>query len=182
MRNSLQAVLIGNIIGGNTGAYCTNQAYVQRLISCKSVNHARGAAYLGKWSDFSSTICNFNFDTQKAIPSIMIVLTLCLTSGFAMYAYYEHCDPYSAHLLERGDQLMPYLTTYVFQDYPGVAAIYVSGAFAGALSTVSSFIRYKFRELLKRLLCSCRLVSSRFIGRFDMYCIFFQLAGQYACQ
>ena len=122
VRNSLQAVLIGNIIGGNTGAFCTNQAYVQRLISCKSVNHARGAAYL-------------------AIPSIIAVMSLCLTSGFAMYAYYEQCDPYAAGLLERGDQLMPYLTTYVFQAMPGVAAIYVSGAFAGALSTVSSFIR-----------------------------------------
>ena len=51
VRNSLQAVLIGNIIGGNTGAYCTNQAYVQRLISCKSINHARGAAYLGTGSE-----------------------------------------------------------------------------------------------------------------------------------
>ena len=36
------------------------------------------------------------------------------------------------------DQLMPYLTTYLFRDYPGVSAVYVSGAFAGSLSTVSS--------------------------------------------
>ena len=121
-RNSIQAVLIGNIIGGNTGAFCTNQAFVQRLLSCKSVNHARAAAYL-------------------AIPSIMIVLTLCLTSGYAMAVYFESCDPFSAKLLDDSDQLMPYLTTYVFQAMPGVAAIYVSGAFAGALSTVSSYIR-----------------------------------------
>ena len=33
---------------------------------------------------------------------------------------------------------MPYLTTYLFTDMPGVSAVYVSGAFAGALSTVSS--------------------------------------------
>ena len=57
-------------------------------------------------------------------------------------AYYEQCDPSKAQLIELDDQLMPYLTTWVFKSMPGVAAIYVSGAFAGALSTVSSFIRY----------------------------------------
>ena len=33
---------------------------------------------------------------------------------------------------------MPYLTTFLFQKFPGVSAVYVSGAFAGSLSTVSS--------------------------------------------
>ena len=44
----------------------------------------------------------------------------------------------SAGLLDTTDQLMPYLTTFLFTDMPGVSAVYVSGAFAGALSTVSS--------------------------------------------
>ena len=72
VRNSLQAILVGNIIGGNTGAFCTNQAFVQRLISCKSINHARGAAYL-------------------ATLSTVAIFTLCMTSGFAMAAYYQGC-------------------------------------------------------------------------------------------
>jgi len=33
---------------------------------------------------------------------------------------------------------MPWLTTYLFQENAGVSAIYVSGAFAASLSTVSS--------------------------------------------
>ena len=61
-----------------------------------------------------------------------------------MSAYFEGCDPAAAGLLDTTDQLMPYLTTYMFQDMPGVSAIYVSGAFAGALSTVSSNLRFKF--------------------------------------
>ena len=55
-----------------------------------------------------------------------------------MAVYYETCDPAKAGLLDTTDQLMPYLTTYIFQEMPGVSAVYVSGAFAGALSTVSS--------------------------------------------
>ena len=130
VRNSLQAVLIGNIIGGNTGTFSTNQAYVQRLLSCKTLRHAKAAAYL-------------------AIPSIAAILILCMTSGFAMIAYYGQCDPHAAGLLLKNDQLMPYLTTYLFQSMPGIASIYISGAFAGALSTVSSYIRYSNNQQIK---------------------------------
>ena len=126
VRNTLQAILIGNIIGGNTGAFSVNQAYVQlrsnfyaycmqhtdfihrfnnciiirsnvkRLISCKSINHARGAAVL-------------------AIPWVATIIGLCLTSGYAMYSYFEVCDPNKAGLLSSTDQLMPYLTTWLFE-------------------------------------------------------------------
>ena len=73
-----------------------------------------------------------------ALPWLALILALCLTSGFALVAYFETCDPAAAEFLETTDQLMPYLTTFLFQDYPGVSAVYISGAFAGSLSTVSS--------------------------------------------
>jgi len=73
-----------------------------------------------------------------ALPWLALILALCLTSGFALVVYFETCDPAAAGFLQTTDQLMPYLTTYLFQDFPGVSAVYVSGAFAGSLSTVSS--------------------------------------------
>lgn len=119
VRNSLQAFLLGKTFGLDGYAFCVSQSFVQRYISCKSLTHAKASAYM-------------------ALPWLALILTLCLTSGFAMLKYYESCDPAAAGFLDTTDQLMPYLTTYLFQDYPGVSAVYVSGAFAGSLSTVSS--------------------------------------------
>ena len=73
-----------------------------------------------------------------SIVWLATIITFCLTSGFALIVYYELCDPAAAGFLETTDQLMPWLTTYLFQDNAGVSAIYVSGAFAASLSTVSS--------------------------------------------
>ena len=69
-----------------------------------------------------------------ALPFLGLVLFLCLTSGYALLVYFKSCDPAAVGFLETTDQLMPYLTTYLFEDFPGVSAIYVSGAFAGSLS------------------------------------------------
>ena len=127
VRGSLQSVIFGNVFGLNAYSFCVSQAFVQRYISCKSVGHARASAY-------------------ASLPWLVLIITLCMTSGWAMFAYFEHCDPAAAGLLDTSDQLMPYLTTFMFQDMPGVSAVYVSGAFAGALSTVSSNLRsLKFR-------------------------------------
>ena len=38
----------------------------------------------------------------------------------------------------RTDQLVPYLALDIFRSYPGLAGVYVSGAYSGTLSTVSS--------------------------------------------
>lgn len=50
------------------------------------------------------------------------------------------CDPYKAGWVEASDQLVPYLAVNIFVSTPGLAGLYVSGAFSGTLSTVSSGI------------------------------------------
>ena len=61
-------------------------------------------------------------------------------TGMVLFKYYECCDPYKAGWIDATDQMVPYLTAIIFKSTPGVAGIYVSGAFAGSLSTVSSGI------------------------------------------
>ena len=47
----------------------------QIVYPCVSLAHARASAYL-------------------SLPWLALIVTLCMTSGYAMFAYYEKCDPY----------------------------------------------------------------------------------------
>ena len=53
---------------------------------------------------------------------------------------HECCDPYKAGWVDSVDQLVPYLAVNIFKATPGAAGLYISGAFSGTLSTVSSGI------------------------------------------
>ncbi|CAG5078093.1 Oidioi.mRNA.OKI2018_I69.PAR.g8898.t1.cds [Oikopleura dioica] len=121
VRDSLQAYLIGKFFGIEGYAFGCSQNFVQRFLSCKSLAHAKTAGYM-------------------AIGWLSIILMSCLFTGYTLVYYYELCDPAAAGFLESTDQLMPFLTNFLFVEYPGLSAIYISGAFAGSLSSVSSFI------------------------------------------
>ena len=114
VRDSLQAYLIGKFFGIEGYAFGCSQNFVQRFLSCKSLAHAKTAGYM-------------------AIGWLSIILMSCLFTGYTLVYYYELCDPAAAGFLESTDQLMPFLTNFLFVEYPGLSAIYISGAFAGSL-------------------------------------------------
>ncbi|CBY33616.1 unnamed protein product [Oikopleura dioica] len=121
VRDTLQAYLIGKFFGVEGYAFGCSQNFVQRFLSCRSLGHAKAAGYM-------------------AIGWLSIILMPCLFTGYTLVYYYEKCDPAAAGFLDSTDQLMPFLTNFIFVEYPGLSAIYISGAFAGSLSSVSSFI------------------------------------------
>ncbi|CAK8694689.1 unnamed protein product [Clavelina lepadiformis] len=102
-------------------AMCVRQATGQRYLSCKSINHARMAAII------------------SVFPTMLFTL-VAVFSGCAAYAYYETCDPLQSGKITKYDQLMPHLVSEVFHSTPGMTGLFVSAAFSGTLSTVSSGI------------------------------------------
>ncbi|KAL2093330.1 hypothetical protein ACEWY4_010642 [Coilia grayii] len=111
-------------IGGTftwLGIYGVNQSTIQRCISCKTEMHARLALY-------------FN------LLGLLVILACAVLSGLIMYAYYESCDPWTAHLVQAPDQLMPYFVMDILGKYPGLPGLFVACAFSGTLSTVAASI------------------------------------------
>ena len=61
--------------------------------------------------------------------------------GYCCYAYFQYCDPWKNDWIEARDQIVPYLSLYMFATIaPGVAGIYLSAVFGASLSTCSSTI------------------------------------------
>ena len=53
----------------------------------------------------------------------------------------EECDPWKNGWIQERDQIIPYLSLYMFGTVaPGVAGIYMSAVFGASLSTCSSSI------------------------------------------
>ena len=89
---------------------------VQRVLACRNKTDIRISLYL-------------------AWLFICVILVLCCLTGATMFKYYECCDPYKAGFLTSTDQMAPYLAVNLFQDWSGVAGLYIAGAYCGALST-----------------------------------------------
>ncbi|OCT88735.1 hypothetical protein XELAEV_18017365mg [Xenopus laevis] len=112
------------VVGGTftwTGIYGVNQAQVQRYIACKTRFQAKMSLYVN-------------------LVGLWAILACAVLSGLAMYSIYKDCDPWTAKFVSAPDQLMPYLALDILRDYPGLPGLFVSCAYSGTLSTVSSSI------------------------------------------
>jgi len=120
-RHTFWSITIGNVLGGMGNNFCTSQGFFQRLAACKDHRNMRIAAY-------------------SALCFICVIFMLTFVTGMVLFKYNECCNPYKAGWVDASDQLVPYLTAIIFENTPGIAGIYVSAAFSGTLSTVSSMI------------------------------------------
>ncbi|XP_076801199.1 sodium-coupled monocarboxylate transporter 1-like [Clavelina lepadiformis] len=101
--------------------YAVNQGQVQRYLSCRSVKEAKKSIML---NNIGLTVLN-------------VFAVMC---GLILYAYYQDCDPISFKVLEKPDQLLPYLVLDIFQNYPGMPGLFIACVYSGSLSTVSTAI------------------------------------------
>lgn len=134
----------------------TNQAYVQRYMACKNINAARKSLFI------------------SLIPQITITL-LALSTGVALYSYFEKCDPVKDHEIAKYDQLVPYAVAKITESMPGMSGLFVAAVYSGTLSTISSGINsmtviivedfmqliWKFRSEYKKLI-AIKLISLGF--------------------
>ncbi|XP_067657013.1 sodium-coupled monocarboxylate transporter 2-like isoform X3 [Haliotis asinina] len=67
------------------------------------------------------------------------IICVCFM-GIVAYSYFATigCDPFKAGILTNSNQVMPYFVMKIFEDFPGMAGIYLATIFSGALSTISS--------------------------------------------
>lgn len=62
-----------------------------------------------------------------------------------MYAYYKDCDPYTAKVIRRRDQLLPYYVLDVAGNLLGLPGLFISGVFSTALRFVQNY--FNLRDL-----------------------------------
>lgn len=120
IRHTFWSIVPAGLCGIWGSVAATNQAQIQRYLSCKSEQTAKNALYLQ--SIFASIV-------GMLLPGI---------AGLCMYAYFHECDPVKAGWVSASDQLLTYLDTFVLRDLPGLTGLYIAGVFSGTLSTTSS--------------------------------------------
>ncbi|XP_041934507.1 sodium-coupled monocarboxylate transporter 1 isoform X1 [Alosa sapidissima] len=103
------------------GIYGTNQAQVQRYVSCKTLAHAKMSLYVN-------------------LIGLWVILLCSVLAGLCLYSVYKHCDPWTSGSVSSADQLMPYLVMDILREHPGLPGLFVAAAYSGTLSTVSSSI------------------------------------------
>ncbi|XP_048469898.1 sodium/iodide cotransporter [Rhincodon typus] len=112
------------VIGGTVlwlSMYGVNQAQVQRYIACKTESQAQLAILVNQ-------------------VGLWMIVTSAATCGIILFALYRDCDPVKAGHVTAPDQMMPFMVLDIFQNYPGVPGLFLSAAFSGTLSTVSTSI------------------------------------------
>ena len=121
-RHTFWTVLIGNCVGAEIASFCCQQYKVQRYLTCKSLSEAQKSIFI-------------------SIPVTASISVMALLAGWCAHAYFENCDPIQAGWVTDRDQILPYLSLYLFAEAaPGVAGIYMSAVFGASLSTTSSSI------------------------------------------
>ena len=134
-RHTFWTVLIGNCLGAKIASFCCQQYKVQRYLSCKSLSEAQKSIFI-------------------SIPITATIAVMALLAGWSAHAYFEKCDPIKAGWVSDRDQILPYLSLYLFaESAPGLTGIYMSAVFGASLSTTSSSIN------------SCSVVLIEDIGR-----------------
>jgi Na+/proline symporter len=84
---------------------------------------------------------------------MLTMMPLVCIAGIVMYTYYADCDPLLLGKIKNRDQagsdrrpsrnsdlfqLLPYFTTDVLADFPGITGLFLACLYSGTLSTVSS--------------------------------------------
>uniref|UniRef100_UPI0037E79002 sodium-coupled monocarboxylate transporter 1-like n=1 Tax=Semicossyphus pulcher TaxID=241346 RepID=UPI0037E79002 len=119
-RHTFWTITIGGTVSW-IGVYGTNQAQVQRYVSCKSLTHARVALYIN-------------------MLGLSTFLVSSVFAGMCLFSVFRNCDPWTAGQVSTPDQLIPYLVMGTLTSYPGLPGLFFASVYSGALSTVSSSI------------------------------------------
>ncbi|KAK4876640.1 hypothetical protein RN001_009146 [Aquatica leii] len=91
-----------------------NQSFVQKCLALPTLSKARKAVYI------------YGF-------GVMFFIFCMVLTGNIMYSKYKDCDPLSAHLVSRHDQLLPYFVVNISDQLPGLLGVFMSGCFCAAL-------------------------------------------------
>ncbi|XP_024083518.1 sodium-coupled monocarboxylate transporter 2-like isoform X2 [Cimex lectularius] len=102
-----------------TAQLAVNPGVVQRFISVSSYRQAYRSIIL-------MTI------------GVIIFAILSMTLGLVMYTAYQSCDPLTAKIISRRDQILPLFVTNVAKQVRGLPGLFIAGIVSAALSTMST--------------------------------------------
>ncbi|XP_022708703.1 sodium-coupled monocarboxylate transporter 2-like isoform X2 [Varroa jacobsoni] len=128
--------------------YSCSQSMVQRYCSVRSVARSRASLYVN-------------------LVGVSAVLAIACICGLVLFSEYRTCDPIKAGQLNKYDELMPHFVLRRFAAYPGLAGLFVSAAYSGSLSTMSSGYNSLAALIWEDFLVSClgKRLSSKAIIR-----------------
>uniref|UniRef100_A0A224XMB8 Putative sodium-coupled monocarboxylate transporter 1-like isoform x1 n=1 Tax=Panstrongylus lignarius TaxID=156445 RepID=A0A224XMB8_9HEMI len=102
-----------------TAQLAVNPGVVQRFIALPTYRQAQ-------WSIILMTI------------GVDIFAILTMSMGLIMYAEYQTCDPLSAKVISRADQILPHFVLDVAGKIKGLPGLFFAGIVSAALSTMST--------------------------------------------
>ncbi|CAG5135836.1 unnamed protein product, partial [Candidula unifasciata] len=118
VRHSVWSLTIGAYFTW-VAIFGTNQAMVQRAVTCPTLKKAQIAMWL-------------NF------PGLCIILYLSCFIGIFMASFYEKCDPITTKFVSNSNEILPMFVMDILGHVVGLPGLFVAGLFSGALSTISS--------------------------------------------
>nr|AKN21416.1 slc5a-1 [Schmidtea mediterranea] len=125
---------------GGTGMcmsiYATNQAQVQRYLSCRTEKIAIGSLMI-------NTPLTFGF------------LWLLIGAGLVTFSSLATCDPLTSGEINKGDQIFPYFVIRLLHQYSPLPGLFLSTIFAAGLSTISSGINSLSSVIMEDILSVC---------------------------
>lgn len=142
-----------------------NQNCVQRMVAVPSLQHARNAMWL---------FC---------IGFILITSITCFT-GLILYAHYHDCDPLSAGLIEKADQILPFFVQDVIGVVKGASGLFNSCVFSAGLSTISAIMNATsgviYKDYIQPLVGKqserkAAIWMKSIVATIGIYCIFMEL-------
>lgn len=86
---------------------------------------------------------------------IILFISVCCFAGLLIYAKYWKCDPLTAGLVNRDDQLFPIYVMETVGNWRGVAGLFIAGVFGAALSSLSVVLNSTAAVLLEDILKGC---------------------------
>ncbi|XP_034256929.1 sodium-coupled monocarboxylate transporter 1-like isoform X2 [Thrips palmi] len=117
-RHTFWTVVIGNYF--NWLASCAvNQAMVQRCLAMPTLRRA-------------------NLTVVIMVVGTSLLVSMCCYTGLLIYATFHDCDPVSARVINKSDQLLPFYVMELAGKVPGLPGVFMSGVFSAALSTMST--------------------------------------------
>nr|CAD7595853.1 unnamed protein product [Timema genevievae] len=118
VRHTFWSVTIGNYFSWLSSS-AVNQAMVQRCLALPNITKA-------------------NYTIVILTIGIACIVSMSCYTGLLIYATFADCDPVSARLIRKADQLLPYYVMELSEHVPGLPGLFVAGVFSAALSTMST--------------------------------------------
>lgn len=121
VRHTFWTVMTGSFIGSFSLAL--NQSTIQRFNSTPTIKDAKKVMYI-------------------AGPVFVTMQTLSMSVGLVCFAYYTslRCDPLMSRRIANPNQIVPFMITDIFRNYPGLSGLFISALFSASLSTLSSLL------------------------------------------